>query len=56
MEALLRKELAALAERLSKATLECQTLRSERDDLFQVCTYTGRQQAPRRLQKRLAMP
>ncbi|GLC59969.1 hypothetical protein PLESTB_001559200 [Pleodorina starrii] len=35
MEALLRKELAVLGERLSKATLECQTLRSERDELFQ---------------------
>lgn len=36
MEALLRKELAVLGDRLSKATLECQTLRFERDELYQV--------------------
>jgi hypothetical protein len=36
MEALLRKELSMLGERLSRATMECQTLRSERDELFQV--------------------
>ncbi|GFR48246.1 hypothetical protein Agub_g10109 [Astrephomene gubernaculifera] len=35
MEALLRKELVVLAERLSKATMECQALRGERDDLYQ---------------------
>ncbi|EFJ50393.1 hypothetical protein VOLCADRAFT_88956 [Volvox carteri f. nagariensis] len=41
MEALLRKELAALGDRLGKATLECQTLRSERDELYQVCAAEG---------------
>ncbi|KAG2430772.1 hypothetical protein HYH02_013611 [Chlamydomonas schloesseri] len=35
MEALLRKELSMLAERLSRATVEAQTLRSERDELYQ---------------------
>ncbi|KAG2425377.1 hypothetical protein HXX76_013791 [Chlamydomonas incerta] len=35
MEALLRKELSALAERLSRATVEAQTLRSERDEMYQ---------------------
>ncbi len=36
MEALLRKELAVLSERLSRATSECATLRGERDELYQV--------------------
>lgn len=38
MEALLRKELAVLSERLNRATGECATLRGERDELYQVWT------------------
>ncbi|KAG2493967.1 hypothetical protein HYH03_007896 [Edaphochlamys debaryana] len=35
MDALLRKEMSTLSERLSRAMVECQSLRAERDDLFQ---------------------
>ncbi|KXZ55055.1 hypothetical protein GPECTOR_3g213 [Gonium pectorale] len=35
VETLMRKELAALSDRLHKATMECQTLRSDREDLYQ---------------------